>query len=169
MAKARRKAQPGAIAGTKASEVGADGEKIFSRRQAATYLNVGHTTLRWWHSLGRLVPALNRNGVHLYTREQLEQWQRGNPDAVSARAFALFEGGATAVQVVIELHADPETVEKLQAIYTRLSGSWLIQGPSGPRYAWERAYAIGKLTPEKLRKALELCSADESLRAKLIG
>lgn len=167
MARAQRKAQTHASTGTKASEVGADGQKIFSRRQAATFLNVGHTTLRWWHSLGRLVPALNRNGVHLYTRDQLEQWQRGNPDAVSARAFALFEQGATAVQVVIELHADPETIEKLHAVYARLSGSWLIKGPSGPRHAWEKAYAIGKLTPEKLRKALELCAANDDLRQKL--
>lgn len=72
------------------------------------------------------------------------------------------------MQAVIELHADPETVEKLQAVYTRLSASWLVAGPPGPRHAWEKAYGLGKLTPQKLRKALELCAAHDELREKLL-
>lgn len=149
--------------------MGADGVKIFTRTQAANYLGVGNSTLRWWHSLGRLVPGLTRDGVHLYTREQLELWQRGNPDAVASQAFKLFEQGETPIAVVIALHADPTAIEKLHEQYVRLSGAWVVAGPSGPRRAWERTYRLGQLTPQKIRIALELCASNEELRAKVIA
>lgn len=158
-----------AINGTKASEVGADGVKLFSRKQAANALQVGHNTLIWWHSLGRLVPALTRNGVHLYTAEQLAEWRRGNPEAVAAQAFKLFEEGQTSIAVVIALHAEPSTIEKLFEQYVRMSAGWLIAGPHGSRSAWERTYHLGKLTPQKLRTALELCASNDELRAKLLA
>jgi hypothetical protein len=169
LAKAQRSVDGPAIAGKKAKELGALDPNLFTRKQAADYLGVGFSTIRWWHSLGRLVPALTRDGVHFYTREQLEQWQRGNPDAVASQAFKLFEQGETPIGVVIALHADPTAVEKLHEQYVRLSGAWVVAGPPGPRRAWERTYRLGQLTPQKLRTALELCANNEELRAKLLA
>ncbi len=169
MAKAPRIIDGPRVIGKKGAEVGADGVRIFTRRQAADYLGVGVSTLRWWHSLGRLVPGIVRDGVHLYTREALEEWQRGNPDAVASQAFKLFEEGETPVAVVIALHADPIAIEKLHEQYVRLSGSWCVAGPPGPRRVWERTYRLGEITARKVRIALELCASDEELRAKLIA
>lgn len=157
--------------GAKASEVGADGVTLFSRRQAAGLLGVSVSALRQWHAQGRLVADHQRAGVHIYTRQQLERWQQMQDPGkgeLASKVFAELEGGRTPVQIVIELKAEPEEVRRLVDCYTRLTGGWLVQGPPGPRRTWEESYQLGPLTPAKLRRALELCAANEALRSKLL-
>jgi MerR HTH family regulatory protein len=153
--------------GRKAKELG-DLEGHLPRPQAATLLGVSMSTLKWWHKKGVLVPALQKSGVFLYTRAQLEEFRDAEPERMAARAFKLFEEGATPVRVVIELEASPTLIETMHELYVRLSGAWRIAGPSGARSAWERAYGLGELTPTKLRRALELCASHPELKAKLL-
>jgi hypothetical protein len=154
--------------GRKLREIG-EIEGYLPRSQAATFLGVSLSTLKWWHKKGVIVPDLQKDGVFLYTRQQLEDFRDAEPEKVAARAFKLFEAGMSAVHVVIELEAAPSLIESMHEQYVRLSSAWRVQGfPPGSRAAWERTYGLGELTPMKLRKALELCAADPALKAKLL-
>jgi hypothetical protein len=132
-------------------------------------LGISRGTLRNWRLSGRLQPAQMSGTQALYTPAQIEYARRQQSGTLAARAFALFEAGHTAVAVVIELEADPEAVRTWHAHYIDLSSSWIVRGPDGSRDRWESAYKIGALTPDKLRRALELCAADPKLRALLLG
>jgi hypothetical protein len=154
--------------GTKVSEIG-EIEGYFPRGPAATFLGCSLWTLKWWHKKGVLVPELQKSGVFLYSRKQLEDFRDAEPERMAARAFQLFEQGRSAVHVVIELEAAPSLIEAMHEQYVRLSSAWRVQGfPPGSRAVWERTYGLGELTPMKLRRALELCAADPKLKAKLL-
>ncbi len=149
--------------------MGADGLHLFTRKQAARTLGVHVKTVIKWAQNRTLVPARNVEGVHLYTREQIDLMRRDRVGKIASEAFALFELGKTAVQVVIELGVEPDTIERMHASYVKLSSSWVVKGPSGPLAAWEATYRLGPITPEKLRRALELCASHPALREKLIA
>ena len=160
-------------AGKHAAKVGANGVTLFSRSQAAAVLGVHVNTLRKWEADGTFVPRKESSGngmvVSIYTAKQIEERRKLQNGKVASAAFALFEQGRTAVQVVIELEAPPESIAKLHDAWVKLTGSWVVAGPSGSRSSWERTYQIGKLTPVKLRTALELVAANPALREKLLG
>lgn len=158
--------------GTKAHEVGADNSTLYSRTQASAYLGVAVSTLRLWQASGRFEPSRQRKGVWLYERKHLDECARTlrtSNGELAREVFGRLEQGRTAVQIVMELAADPEQVAQLVDSYARLTGSWLVAGPPGPRRAWEDTYRVGELTPTKLRRALELVAATPELRAKLDG
>lgn len=156
----------------KGRHVGADGANFFTRQQAAGYLGVSVTALRTWQQQGDFVPELVREGVHLYTRRQLDDRKYQMPGELAARAFLAFDAGRTPVQAVIELRADPALVLRLWEHYTRMTAAWVVEAPPGgaaARKAWEKTFRVGELTGEKLRRALELVASDETLRAKLLS
>lgn len=151
-----------------AAKVGADGINLFSRAQAAGALGVSDSTLRKWHSQKLFVPAHQREGTYLYTAKQIAERRKLQNGKLAGLAFRLFEQGCSAVETVIELEAPPEAIAKLHAEWVKLSGGWVVAGPTGTRSSWERTYGIGKLTPAKLRVALELVASNPALRAKLL-
>lgn len=151
-----------------AADVGADGVTLFSRNQAAEALGIAGSTLRAWQTSRRLVPALQREGIWLYTKEQLDRELRKPQGELAAKCFGLFEEGLSAVAVVMQLQVEPAIVEELHTAWVRMTASWVVRGPEGPRAAWEATYNLGPLTPEKLRRALELCAARSELRERLL-
>jgi hypothetical protein len=158
-------------AGTKGAAVGANGSALFTRQQAAAFLGVSLGSIRRWAAEGKLEPAKRRSGVNLYTREQLEEHAvrigKGRGE-LAAQAFSMLEAGRTPVEIVIELAAPPAEIYEIVQAYAKLSQSWIVAGPEGPRDVWEITYGLGRLTPTLLRRALELCAAHEPLRKKLL-
>ncbi len=152
----------------KGADIGADGVILFTRRQASNALGVTLATVKLWEKAGTMVPRCVE-GVHVFSRDQIETVRSNRIGKLSSHAFRAFEAGKTPVQVVIDHGVDPERVAKMHDAYIRMSGSWVVQGPSGSREAWERTYRIGPLTPEKLRRALELCASRADLRKVFLG
>lgn len=150
----------------RAAHVGADGKELFSRTQAGRFLGLSFRQLRYAEEIGRL-KAILIEGTHLFPRAELERYRAGEPGTLAARAFAAFEAGKSATDAVIALEAEPRAIADLHAAWIEMSGAWVVGGPRGSRRAWEQTYKIGALTPAKLRRALELCAADATLRAKL--
>lgn len=159
----------GRALGFKGADVGADGVEWFTRKQAARELGIGESTLRLWHERGSFLPDENRKGVHLYSLKQLNEKRRELPGELAAMAFERFESGLSSVQTVIELRADPGVIGQLYDSYVRMSSAWVVAGPPGSRATWEQTFRVGPITPGKLRRALELCSADPKLREKLLS
>jgi hypothetical protein len=155
--------------GFKGSDVGADGVEWFTRKQAARALGIGESTLRLWHDSGSFLPDENRKGVYLYSLKQLNEKRRELPGELAALAFEHFERGMNAVQVVIALRADPGVIGQLYDSYVRMTSAWVVAGPVGSKAAWEATYRVGPITAMKIRRALELCSADPKLREKLLS
>lgn len=152
----------------RAKDVGADGIVLFTRRQAAQALGVSLATVRLWERAQTMVPRCVE-GIHVFSRDQIETLRSNRVGKLSALAFRCFEDGLSPVQVVIKYGVDPERIAKMHAAYIRMTGSWVVKGPSGSIDAWERTYRIGPLTPDKLRRALELCASTPSLRKTLLG
>lgn len=150
-----------------ATKIGADGKGIFSRRQACRMLGITLRQLRHAQDTGR-IHSIVSEGTHLFPRAELERYRAQEPGEVAARAFRCFEEGKSAVETVIELHAEPRAIEDLHAAWVEMTGAWVIAGPKGSRRAWEATYKLGALTPQKLRRALELCAAAPELREKLL-
>jgi hypothetical protein len=150
----------------RASQIGANGRELFSRRQAARFLGVTLRAIRYAQEHGRL-RAITVEGTSLFPRSELERYRATEPGTLAARAFELFESGKSATDAVIALEAEPRAIADLHAAWIEMSGAWVIGGPRGSRRAWEQTYRIGTLSPAKLRRALELCAADPALRAKL--
>lgn len=143
--------------------------QTLSVAETCAALGITRRTLSAWRDSGRLVPSTRKGRRVYYDAADVERCQhkRTRDGRTAAKLFAFFEGGGTAVQSVIELEVTPHEAERAHAAYCRMSGSWRIEGPSGPRAHWERVYQVGELTPAKLRLALELCGADPKLRRRL--
>ena len=143
----------------------AGGQPLLTRSQAAQMLGSGVTTVRRLEKQGLLHPIV-LDGVNYFARDAIARAAQARPNAVSGKAFTLFEAGKTPVQVVVELDADPEHIRTLWETYQRLQGCWVIQGPKSLR-AWEGVYHLGELTPTKLLRCIEIVCADPKLRALL--
>lgn len=154
--------------GKRGKEVGADGIELFTRGQAAEALGVSLACVKLWERSQTIVPRLVE-GVHVFTRDQIETLRSNRVGKLSAIAFRSFEDGLSPVQVVIRYGIDPERIAKMHAAYIRMTSSWVVKGPSGSVEAWERTYQLGPLTPDKLRRALELCASTPALRKILLG
>lgn len=152
--------------GKPARFVGADGRELFSRTQAAKALGVSEDAVRRLERRG-LLRAVVLEGVHVFTRHELERHRDAKPSSNASAAFALFEQGLAAVDVVIKLNLDPSEIQSLYAAWSTMSGAIVVAAPRGSAKAWERAYGVGPLTPAKIRLALELVGAVPELRARL--
>ena len=152
--------------GAKASSVGADGTHLFSRAQAASFLGTTWGAVRYAQQAGRLRSILV-DGVHLFSRDVLERYRDVDPGLLAARAFRLFKEGMPPEDVVIELEAAPEAIVELYRSYSRLTGTCIVEGPKGSRAAWMKTYNVRELSPDVIRRALELCHARPELRERL--
>lgn len=147
----------------------ADGVRRFTRSQAARYLGKSLRQIRWLEDSGVLKPKIAKRGIRVFERAELDSYRKSSPGSLAARAFACFEAGKSPAHAVIACEATPREIEELHDAWVRMSGSWTVAGPKGPRLAWEKTYGIGEITPVKVRRALELVATHPDLRQRLLA
>ena len=147
--------------------MGADGQSLFTRTQAAKFLSLRIDTVRRAEERGALRFVL-LNGVHCFLREELERYRgQTRHGEVAGRAFEAFRRGLSAAEVVVEQSLAPELVRDLMTNYAELSESVLCCAPRGSRASWEAAFGV-KLTPALVLRAVELAARTPSVRVRLL-
>src|SRR5437867_9551943 len=87
----------------RARDLGADGQKVFSRIQAARFLRLPLTTLRDQAKAGK-IESIRVAGVELFARAELERYRaRTAGGKLAARVFERLAQGASPAQLVVEL------------------------------------------------------------------
>lgn len=147
--------------------MGADGEKLFTRTQAAAFLSLRIDSVRRAEERGALRFVVLR-GVHCFLREELERYRsQTRHGEVASRVFEAFRRGLSAAEVVQEQQLAPELVRDLLNNYAELSESVLCAAPRGARASWEAAFGV-KLTPAIVLRAVELAARTPSVRVRLL-
>ncbi len=116
------------------------------RTEAADLLDVSHTTVKNWdgtflhpRKVLRDLPNGGSRPVWVYdpkelaripaARRQRAKMMPGDRGEIAARAFEMFDEGASSRVVVMRLREPPETVEILREQWERLGGSELVIHP----------------------------------------
>lgn len=138
-----------------------------TRSQAARRLGVSLSTVRRMEG-AELVPV-QIDGKHLFRRTDIDLFVRADEGQLAAEAFAAFESGKSAVEVVIELRLPPEKVEALQAAWVRLSSRVVVPMPTpGARRHLVEMFRVPEPTGPALICAVELVCGSEELRKQWV-
>jgi len=153
----------------KASGIHADGVRWFTRTQAARYLGITLGGVKSAQARGGLA-SHTIEGVSCFTRATLDLYRESTPSgALAARAFGMFDAGASAADVVIALAVQPATAQALLAAFAACSGACVVACPTMGRAAWASLYELPAITPALLLRALELSAQSPSLRPRLLA
>ena len=142
-------------------------ELLLTRTQAARRIGASVATVRRMEQSGELVPLVV-DGRHLFRAPEVERYVHADEGELAAAVFQALKDGKPAYQIVIDLKLPPDRVERFVEAWVRMTRSWLVMGPEGSLAVWERTYKLGPLTPERIRRALEIAAQTPSFREKLM-
>jgi hypothetical protein len=159
---------PSQIGKTHARHVGADGQNLFTRMQAARFLGIRKQSVLAAEQRGALA-AVVIQGVHVYPRSELERYRGGRQrGALAARAFTMLAAGASPARLVVELELEPDLALELTRRYCELAELIICEAPKGSRSAWERAFGV-ELAPATILRVLEVAARTPGVRSRLAG
>ncbi len=145
-----------------------DGRNLFTRTQAAKYLDVHPSRVSQLMADGQLHPgrlATSHGADPFYTLADLEA-HKNRGETLEAKIFAELKAGRSPVDIVIDLRVKPTTVGRATTAYAKLSRLWLIETPRGSYGRWLEGLGLAELTPRQIRRVIELLVSDPGVQAK---
>lgn len=146
---------------------------LLTRKEAAAWCGLATSTIAYAERTGALrgIVSDKPRGATLFRVSDLESWRARvgqHSDSMRTALDAILRG-CSPIDLVMKHGLLPERARQLIQTMAELSGGWYVEGPPGSREAWMRAHRIDVITPEVLRRALELFASIPWLRAFIEG
>jgi hypothetical protein len=145
---------------------------LVSRSEASRLLGLSRSAVRAMDGV-QLAPITVGSTVY-YHRTEIDMLLSARSGVSAQRAFSVFQQGGGPDDAVVQHALPPELAERLWQLYLRLQGqrarTVIVELPAPlTAEAWRKAHGYERITPDIVRRALEMCARDPELKRRLLA